>query len=235
MEGQDCSIPINECVRGTDNCGPHASCIDTQTGFSCQCYWGYQGDGVTCAPSPALADLKSLYFTQPMGQACSEGAPVPWPKYSPGFVYDPMNSLKFFSTDNKTGSPTNVTLEECMIACQMADGCESFVFNDVQQKCFLARGQCPEYNSCGGQVRCLFCCCLEERCGLCDVQCVCRLERAVGVRATAKSCVFHCKENTHMLGYVIKSEQNHHCCLNARPVVSHNARNKHSKSYFITL
>jgi len=38
-----------------------------------------------------------------------------------------------------------VTLIECMIACEQDETCESFVINEVQQKCLLARGQCASY------------------------------------------------------------------------------------------
>ena len=33
-----------------------------------------------------------------------------------------------------------------MIACQQAEGCESFVINQVQNQCFLKAGQCPVDN-----------------------------------------------------------------------------------------
>lgn len=42
-EGPDCNININECVRGTDNCPANSGCVDSDGGFSCPCYWGYQG------------------------------------------------------------------------------------------------------------------------------------------------------------------------------------------------
>lgn len=39
LEGPDCNVPINECVRGTAQCDPHATCIDTDAGYTCQCWW----------------------------------------------------------------------------------------------------------------------------------------------------------------------------------------------------
>jgi len=154
LEGPTCKNDINECVRGTANCDPNAACIDTQSGFDCKCYYGYDGDGVKCAANDkALADLEALYWSEPKGLSCKEGLPVEYPQYSPGFVYDPMNSFAFFDKvhGGKLGSKTNVTLEQCMIACQMAPTCESFVYNDVLQQCFLSRGQCPVFNYCQGE------------------------------------------------------------------------------------
>lgn len=154
MDGPNCTQPINECVQGTDNCAENAACINTNAGFKCQCYYGYTGDGTTCTKDPAvLSSLSSLYWSQPRGLSCKAGLPVDWPPYSPGWVYDPTNSFAYNqATDGgKLGSRANVTLEECMIACQMADTCESFVYNDVLMQCFLDRGQCPEYNYCQGE------------------------------------------------------------------------------------
>lgn len=39
MEGPDCDVPINECVRGTASCSPRATCIDTKAGYECRCFW----------------------------------------------------------------------------------------------------------------------------------------------------------------------------------------------------
>ena len=36
--------------------------------------------------------------------------------------------------------------QECMVACQEAEECESFVVNEVLAQCFLKTQQCPEYN-----------------------------------------------------------------------------------------
>lgn len=43
-----------------------------------------------------------------------------------GFVYDPMDSFAFFRTDGAGayGSRTNITLQQCMVACQDAPDCE---------------------------------------------------------------------------------------------------------------
>ena len=38
-EGPACDVPINECVRGTAVCDPKAACVDTDAGYSCECWW----------------------------------------------------------------------------------------------------------------------------------------------------------------------------------------------------
>lgn len=44
----------------------------------------------------------------------------------PGYIYDPLGSFAFFRTDGAGayGSRANVTLQECMVACQQAPDCE---------------------------------------------------------------------------------------------------------------
>ncbi len=39
---------VNECSEGTDNCNENATCIDTACSFRCNCYPGWEGNGVTC-------------------------------------------------------------------------------------------------------------------------------------------------------------------------------------------
>lgn len=158
LEGPDCTSPINECVRGTSDCDANAACIDTDTAFECRCHYGFTGDGKTCTPdADAQEKLASLYWTEPNGLSCKAGIPVEYPEYVAGFVYDPLKSFAFYdvSGGGKFGSKTNVTLEQCMAACQVSETCESLVYNDVLMQCFLARGQCPVYNYCQGeQVKC---------------------------------------------------------------------------------
>lgn len=141
MEGPTCGIPINECVRGTAGCDKNAACVDTPSGFECRCHYGHTGDGRTCAPdAAALAALAAKYWTEPKGLSCKEGLPVEWPTHSPGWVYDPLRSFQFWNpgTGGKLGSKTNVTLQQCQIACEVAETCESFVYNDVLMQCFLS-------------------------------------------------------------------------------------------------
>ena len=42
-EGPSCEIDINECVRATAGCAANAGCINTDGGYQCKCYWGYDG------------------------------------------------------------------------------------------------------------------------------------------------------------------------------------------------
>jgi hypothetical protein len=145
---------VNECVRGTAGCDRNAACIDTDRAFECRCFYGFVGDGFACAPDPAaLKKLADAYWTEPKGLSCKAGEAVEWPAFSPGWSYDPLKSFEFFSpaTGGKLGSKTNVSLSQCQIACEVADACESFVYNDVLQQCFLSRGQCPVYNFCQGE------------------------------------------------------------------------------------
>ena len=36
-------MDIDECVRATAGCSPHAGCINSQGGFTCTCYYGFSG------------------------------------------------------------------------------------------------------------------------------------------------------------------------------------------------
>lgn len=156
LEGAACDVPVNECVRGLDNCDPNAACIDTPEGFECQCFLGFTGDGVTCTPNEGDAEeLAAVYWSQPEGSTCDAGVDVEYPSGAPGWMYDPLNSFAwdyksqiFNETLSTLGSRTNVTLEDCMVACQEAPECESFTINEVLQKCFLKSGQCPIGNWC---------------------------------------------------------------------------------------
>ena len=39
---------VNECLTGTHQCAEKAECVNTETGYECQCQHGYNGDGFTC-------------------------------------------------------------------------------------------------------------------------------------------------------------------------------------------
>ena len=38
----------DECVTGSHNCSVNATCSNTESGFTCSCNSGFNGDGVTC-------------------------------------------------------------------------------------------------------------------------------------------------------------------------------------------
>lgn len=46
-EGAECATDINECVRATDDCSGNATCINTDGGFTCSCWWGFEGAALT--------------------------------------------------------------------------------------------------------------------------------------------------------------------------------------------
>jgi len=52
-EGGSCALDVNECLRGLDNCDPNAACVDTDGGFTCECFYGYSGDGASCTEDAA--------------------------------------------------------------------------------------------------------------------------------------------------------------------------------------
>ncbi|XP_019644226.1 PREDICTED: uncharacterized protein LOC109485221 [Branchiostoma belcheri] len=60
---------IDECLEGSHNCHPNASCSNSPFPFSCACKQGFIGDGWTCAP----------YATQP-----NPGSSVPGVSPNPG-------------------------------------------------------------------------------------------------------------------------------------------------------
>ena len=148
QEGPSCERNVNECLRGLDSCDKNAACVDTDGSFTCECYYGYAGDGSTCTKDmAAIAELESKYYANPKATSCQVNIPVPYPVTAPGGLYDPLDSQQYVIDiyGGHRGSGSNVTLTDCMIACEMDPSCESFVINEVQQKCLLARGQCPNY------------------------------------------------------------------------------------------
>ena len=63
-EGPDCSVDVNECVRGLDDCDVNAACINTVGGFTCRCFETYLGNGRICLPDPlAQAVVAASFFT----------------------------------------------------------------------------------------------------------------------------------------------------------------------------
>ncbi|XP_019639766.1 PREDICTED: fibropellin-1-like [Branchiostoma belcheri] len=50
--GDKCEIDVDECTDGSNNCNLHATCTNSDGGFTCKCNHGYNGDGVTCTLIP---------------------------------------------------------------------------------------------------------------------------------------------------------------------------------------
>ena len=48
FDGLTCNNNINECLDGTNDCHPFATCIDTIGSFTCTCISGYEGNGLNC-------------------------------------------------------------------------------------------------------------------------------------------------------------------------------------------
>ncbi|CAH1258558.1 FBN2 [Branchiostoma lanceolatum] len=67
---------IDECLEGTHNCHPDASCTNSPFPFSCVCNQGFIGDGWTCA---------SYSTQQPDAQSTpTAGSPTPGVSQNPG-------------------------------------------------------------------------------------------------------------------------------------------------------
>ncbi|KAL4519468.1 hypothetical protein Ndes2526A_g01925 [Nannochloris sp. 'desiccata'] len=147
-EGIACNIDINECARGTSECSPNASCINTAGSYLCSCYQGYTGDGKTCTHSTSYKSMIDEYTTLGSGKtACQEGKDVVYPFNAPGFSDDVIDALeKHIDSPWKGGVGSRVPVgpEQCMIACSTAPGCDSFSYNPNQKRCFLKSGAIPE-------------------------------------------------------------------------------------------
>ncbi|CAL8463534.1 g3068 [Coccomyxa elongata] len=146
-EGPECTIDINECVRGTSNCAANSTCINTPGGFTCQCWRGFIGDGSTCKATPAVAQLESEYSAE-----ATQGpliCDIKYPMDAPGFVYDPTGSIqkdafKNGKQDDVGNRAPILSLTQCLIACESAPGCSAVVYSPDDQNCFL-KGCPSEY------------------------------------------------------------------------------------------
>ncbi|GMH40074.1 hypothetical protein BSKO_07978 [Bryopsis sp. KO-2023] len=148
LEGPGCDIDINECVRATAGCPKNGGCINTDGGFECQCYPTFELNGDICVPTADLLRLDSQYVSKGAGEvACDEGDNIQFPVGAPGFVYDPTGSVdrnKF--TKGRLGSRDDVSTRDCQLACEMAEGCDSFSYNPTLKQCFLK--SCPSKETC---------------------------------------------------------------------------------------
>ncbi|EIE27597.1 glycoside hydrolase [Coccomyxa subellipsoidea C-169] len=130
-------------VPGTGN----STCINTDGGFTCQCWRGFTGDGTKCDATPAVAQLESAYSTE-----ATQGpliCDIKYPQIAPGFVYDPTgsiqkNAFKNGKQDGVGNSAPILSLTQCLIACESAPGCSAVVYSPDDQNCFL-KGCPSEY------------------------------------------------------------------------------------------
>ena len=52
---------INECIKGTHDCHPQATCNNTEGGFTCSCNSGYMGSGSSCTGKCILYGLITMF------------------------------------------------------------------------------------------------------------------------------------------------------------------------------
>ena len=93
----------------------NAACINTAGGYECQCHLTWQGNGRLCAANTGAQEaLRAKFFTNGRVNGFPGSTNVAWPTTAPGWVADPTGYYSQF------GSRTNVTLFECMVACDTA-------------------------------------------------------------------------------------------------------------------
>lgn len=138
-EGSECKTNINECARGVHDCHENAECIDEDGGYMCLCHAGFSGDGRSCKKSDkAVQEIFASFQSGGPGQmACNQGKQIMYRPGYPGYMYDGT-----VEQDRQPvlyeSSTRDVTEQECMTACRMADeGCNAFTFDSLQRKCFL--------------------------------------------------------------------------------------------------
>lgn len=145
FEGPDCT-DLNECVRGNSLCDRNAACINTEGGFTCQCYEGYIGNGKKCVPNlVALARTRESYYTNNTLSCFAGVVPVAYPVGAPGWVYDPTGYYNNPALINK--NRIAVTLNECKMACSTANSCTSFYYDTAYSTCLLYTNSCPYTDS----------------------------------------------------------------------------------------
>ena len=133
-EGPGCALDIDECARGTHDCGSWAGavCANTDSGFRCACRWGYAASDDGCTPTPALATVTAGYESDgPSRRACSGGDPLPYPVAAPGAA--PAAN----TTQARQEPARSVTLDECLQACESAPGCAAADYNERRGRCLL--------------------------------------------------------------------------------------------------
>ena len=155
-EGADCATDVDECVRGTADCGEGAACVNEDGGFRCVCRAGYVAGGGgeggggdrRCAQAPGLATIRDGYESDGPGKAqCSGGPLLRWPASAPGARPDPLAAAA--GRDAPPLEPYDrVSLADCLLACDAAPGCVVADFNPVAHRCRLrggggSRATCP--------------------------------------------------------------------------------------------
>jgi hypothetical protein len=153
-EGPACDADVDECVRGTHDCGGEgAACVNEDGGFRCVCRTGYvnsgggDGDGGApqrCTPAPGLATVADEYEADGRGRAqCGGGPLLPWPATAPGARPNPLGG-----GGARQEPYDRVSLGDCLLACDAALGCEVADHNPDVGRCRLrgaggSRRTCP--------------------------------------------------------------------------------------------
>lgn len=68
-------LHTDECVIGTHNCDENAACSDTDSGFTCACNDGYEGDGVECTSTSSSSSgdsSQASHTCTPESASCCE-------------------------------------------------------------------------------------------------------------------------------------------------------------------
>ena len=91
-------------------------CTNGAGNYTCTCFEGFAGNGLTCTPTPVLAAVVAAYATPGAGKvACREGQDVKYPHVAPGWAYDEVDGW-----DNAKDSPWKVSWLE--MGCTRSGG-----------------------------------------------------------------------------------------------------------------
>ena len=150
-EGPSCAAEVDECSRGTHDCGPGAHCADLRAaagGWRCECLYGYEpvvvaaaaaaeaegeqkGRPARCSPTGALEELSTQrYAVGANGTIACAGALLPWPLRAAGGGRDPASAAAAFEAREGGGGAEGstrvepfspVSLTECLQACEIAN------------------------------------------------------------------------------------------------------------------
>ena len=149
-EGPACDRDIDECVRGTADCGAGAACVNEEGSFRCVCRAGFVsgvgGDGGRCAPAPGLATVRDAYKSDGPGRAqCGGGPLLPWPASAPGARPDPL------AAESGRAVPLEpydrLSLADCLLGCDAARDCVVADYNPTVRRCRL-RGRGGSRETC---------------------------------------------------------------------------------------
>ncbi len=139
--------PVNECLLTPPDCGPNATCVDTEFGYTCECNyelgWFSDCDGVVGCEVDHQIQTNSCATATDLGTFCGDimrgGLPC-------------NQEAEFVEMDRKTGR-TSAWFKATAIGCNV---CSDFL-DIVRLRFTLYIPECADYhlsvyNSCGGVV-----------------------------------------------------------------------------------